>query len=536
MRKWMERALDPNTPTTKDNETVRTASSKYKGKEILYPTIRLVDGKLKKLSDKEAKQYALVHKDYIEFVSPNQAEAWSKSFSNLIDSNRKDTMPITQQAAGELLRRNAPPGEFPAFINSREASWLRGMGGKGKKTKSGLRSFQGRTDQEGGQAAGYQGNTAAKATPDFLPGGGHVVSGAAQDAEHARVAAMGLAGGGVSSDGSGGIPGISGGHDTRTPQGPGSVTNPNDPYGVQKKIAEGAGALIDKEYVAPTLTPEERIAQTSAETLQARQGVQDMQGTGQEAFGQAADVGKRISGQEIDPISGQSFLTGQGVDQYMSPHTKNVIGGMQENAMRTMQKQRGALQAQHQMAGAGMGSRGALENAAMMGEVQRNLGQQVSGALEGSYAQAADMKRGDMDMEQQRQRYNQMAAGEEGRLQLAGAAEQRAGTAAGRGAAAADINMLSGVGADVEGRSQNVLDEQMGDFYEERDWGENKLASAANIAGTMPSGSTTTTTGAPQHKKKDKFGRIISGAASGWLASGGNPYGAVAGGLGGAFS
>ena len=45
-------------------------------------------------------------------------------------------MPITQQAAGELLRRNAPPGEFPAFINSREASWLRGMGGKGKKTKS----------------------------------------------------------------------------------------------------------------------------------------------------------------------------------------------------------------------------------------------------------------------------------------------------------------------------------------------------------------------------------------------------------------
>ena len=50
-------------------------------------------------------------------------------------------MPMTQQAAGKLLRRNAPPGEFPAFINSREASWLRGMGGKGKKTKSGLRSF-----------------------------------------------------------------------------------------------------------------------------------------------------------------------------------------------------------------------------------------------------------------------------------------------------------------------------------------------------------------------------------------------------------
>ena len=431
-------------------------------------------------------------------------------------------MPMTQQAAGELLRRNAPPGEFPAFINSREASWLRGMGGKGKKTKSGLRSFQGNPHAQENVF-------------------GNVISADVQAATHAAAADLsqygpgGSSGGGISAGGSGGIPGLSGGHDTRTPQGPGSVTDPNDPYGIQKKIAEGAGALIDREYVAPTLTPEERIAATSAETLQARRGVQAMQGTGKTAFGQAADVGKRISGQDIDPISGQSFLTGQGVDQYMSPHTANVISGMQDQAMRTMQKQRGALQAQHQMAGAGIGSRGALENAAMSAEVQRGLGQQVAGALEGSYAQAAGMKQSDMAREQQRQRYNQMAATEEGRLQLAGAAEQRAGTRAGRSAAAADINMLSGVGADVEGRSQNVLDETMGDFYEERDWGENKLASAANIAGTMPTGSTTTTTGAPQHRKKDRFGRIISGAASGWLASGGNPYGAAAGGFAGAM-
>jgi len=430
-------------------------------------------------------------------------------------------MPMTQQAAGKLLRRNAPPGEFPAFINSREASWLRGMGGKGKKTKSGLRSFDidpygnetstgaGSTMGVGGTGETVTYNPTPTVPPVITPGGGN----------------------GISS-----IPNpLATGTNTRVPAGPGSVTNPNDPYGVQEKIATGAKDLIDKEYVAPTLTPEERIAATSAETLQARQGVQAMQGTGQEAYGEAAGVGKRISGQEIDPITGQSFLTGQGVDQYMSPHTGNVISGMQDQAMRTMQKQRGALQAQHQMAGAGIGSRGALENAAMSAEVQRGLGQQVAGALEGSYAQAAGMKQSDMAREQQRQRYNQMAATEEGRLQLAGAAEQRAGTAAGRGAAAADINMLSGVGADVEGRSQNVLDETMGDFYEERDWGENKLASAANIAGTMPTGSTTTTTGAPQHRKKDRFGRIISGAASGWLASGGNPYGAAAGGFAGAM-
>ena len=141
MYKWMQRALDPNSPMTKDNESVRTTSSEYRGKEILYPTIRMIDGKLKKLSDEEAKQYALVNRDYKEFVSPNQAEAWSKSFSNLIDSNRKDNMAMSQQQAAQVLRRNAPPGEFPAFINPQEAKVLKGMGGAGKKTKSGLRSY-----------------------------------------------------------------------------------------------------------------------------------------------------------------------------------------------------------------------------------------------------------------------------------------------------------------------------------------------------------------------------------------------------------
>ena len=425
-------------------------------------------------------------------------------------------MPLTQQAAGELLRRKAPPGEFPAFINRQEASWLKGLGGSGKKTKSGLRSFVAEDVQGSWGQQAMDAVTKAYNADSGTYAGRSAENKKYQDEQNRRRKQNQVS--------------ASGGHDTRTPVGPGSVTYPNDPYGVQQKIAKRAGELIDKEYVAPTLTPEQRIAATSAETIQARKGVQDMQGTGQDAFGQAAGVGQRISGQNIDPISGQSFLTGQGVDEYMSPHTGNVIRGMQDSAMRTMQQQRNALQAQHQMAYGGIGSRGALENAAMSAEVQRNLGEQVAGALEGSYAQAAGMKQSDMEREQQRQRYNQMAAGEEGRLQLAGAGQQVAGTQAGRGAAAADINMLSGVGADVEGRQQNVIDEQMADFYEKRDWGENKLASAANIASTNPTGSTTTTTGAPQHKKRDKFGRVIGGAASGWLASGGNPWGAVIGG------
>jgi hypothetical protein len=40
----LKRALDPNTPTTVAQETVKTASSEFNGKEILFPTIRLIDG------------------------------------------------------------------------------------------------------------------------------------------------------------------------------------------------------------------------------------------------------------------------------------------------------------------------------------------------------------------------------------------------------------------------------------------------------------------------------------------------------------
>lgn len=50
-------------------------------------------------------------------------------------------MPMTQQQAAQVLRRNAPRGEFPAFINPQEAKVLKSMGGAGKKTKSGLRSY-----------------------------------------------------------------------------------------------------------------------------------------------------------------------------------------------------------------------------------------------------------------------------------------------------------------------------------------------------------------------------------------------------------
>ncbi len=550
MPDWMKRALDPRSPMTKDNESVRTMSSEYKGKEILYPTIRMIDGKLKKLSPEEAKQYALVNKDYKEFVSPNQAEAWSKSFSNLIQSNREEDMNIPK--ARQTLRKAIPPGEDLVAMNGVEFNWLQANKpkwfGSGKKhKKSGLRSFfWGSSDNDP-----PSGITASNSeTPKQFEIGG---SGPLNVGGWLKERGIGNSDPGMNiqdmgeNDGGGsGVPPVpninnplagGSGHETRTPTGPGSVTNPNDPYGVQKAVATGAKDLINKEYEAPTLSPEERIAATSAETLQARQGVQDIQGTGQEAYKTAAGVGEDVSGYRPDKVGSQSFLGGTGLDKYQNPHTAEVIKRNTDSAMDAMEIRRGQLMAKENMASpSGRNDRAAIERGVMQAQGLKNLGDQTAALYGAGFDKAADMKKYDMDSATGADKFNVDAGLRGADTRLRGADSMIAGTDAGRDAAVTDIDLMSRVGAGVEGRDQNVIDETMGDFYEERDWGENKLASAANIAGTNPTGSTTTTTGAPQHKKRDKFGRIISGAAGGWLASGGNPWGAVAGGVGGMLS
>ena len=86
-REWIKRALDPSTPTTEAMETVRTGSSEYKGKEILFPTIRMIDGKLVNLGKKDM-DVAIEKGDFIEFNTPEEAEIFSKNLSKMIDNAR----------------------------------------------------------------------------------------------------------------------------------------------------------------------------------------------------------------------------------------------------------------------------------------------------------------------------------------------------------------------------------------------------------------------------------------------------------------
>jgi|TARA_Y100000015_G_C2371322_1_gene80193 hypothetical protein len=87
---WLKRALNKSTQNTKDNETVRTTSFEYEGKEILVPTIRIIDGKLTRLSSKDAFEQALKKKDYLIFNTPSEATAMSKRISRMIGQARSD--------------------------------------------------------------------------------------------------------------------------------------------------------------------------------------------------------------------------------------------------------------------------------------------------------------------------------------------------------------------------------------------------------------------------------------------------------------
>ena len=298
----------------------------------------------------------------------------------------------------------------------------------------------------------------------------------------------------------------------------------------KEKVFDKAGGVMDQQYQA--YDPKQRFAGQSADTQQAFKDIRGMQGQGQDAFAAAGKVGADVSGYSPEQVKAQSFLGGKGVGEYMSPHTQNVIGGMQKQAMDTMQKQRGALQAQHQMAGAGMGSRGALENAAMMGQVQQDLGQRVAGAMEGAYGQAAQMKQQDMQRAQQAAQYNQ-AAGLQGQdLNLRGAGMGIGAAQAGRGAAAQDAQMLSQSGAQQEGYEQRDKDFAYDQHIEGRDWDKNQAMFGANVLGGAPTGSTTTSQ-TPQYRKKGGLGGALMGGAMGFLSSGGNPYMAGAGALSG---
>lgn len=89
---WVKRALDPSTPTL-NGKSIFTQSNEYQGKEILYPTIRMIEGKLVDLGDK-AMEYAIQKGDYVSFDTPEQANVVAKMLSEAAGMARLTNKPL----------------------------------------------------------------------------------------------------------------------------------------------------------------------------------------------------------------------------------------------------------------------------------------------------------------------------------------------------------------------------------------------------------------------------------------------------------
>ena len=118
-KSWAIRASDPTTPTLKldgKEATVQTMNSEYEGKEILYPTIRMVDGELQKLEPDTAFDMAIKKGDYVEYTTREEAENASKKLSEHIGKERKAWKEFTEDPKGFMEKADKADIEYYANI------------------------------------------------------------------------------------------------------------------------------------------------------------------------------------------------------------------------------------------------------------------------------------------------------------------------------------------------------------------------------------------------------------------------------------
>lgn len=98
----------------------------------------------------------------------------------------------------------------------------------------------------------------------------------------------------------------------------------------------------------------------------------------------------------IAGTAGAGTIAGTNMGQYMNPYQQNVIGGLQTEAQRAMQLGANQLGAQATRAGAFGGSRQAIAQGQMMGDVMRNLNQQTGQLMYSGYNQAQNLAQQDI--------------------------------------------------------------------------------------------------------------------------------------------
>ena len=88
MADWLYRAMDPSTPTTKDNETVRTVDYEVDGVMYVAPTLRMIDGKLKRYDTQKAIDEAIKRGDGMRVSKGMTGSEFSSLLSERIGTAR----------------------------------------------------------------------------------------------------------------------------------------------------------------------------------------------------------------------------------------------------------------------------------------------------------------------------------------------------------------------------------------------------------------------------------------------------------------
>ena len=86
---WLKRAMNPNTPTTSKNETVRTIYFTTDEGTYIAPTLRMGKDGLKRLSNKEAIDEAIRREDAMRVPEGMTGTEFSRFISDTIDDARK---------------------------------------------------------------------------------------------------------------------------------------------------------------------------------------------------------------------------------------------------------------------------------------------------------------------------------------------------------------------------------------------------------------------------------------------------------------
>ena len=278
----------------------------------------------------------------------------------------------------------------------------------------------------------------------------------------------------------------------------------------------------------------DRFANQSADTQASFDAIRGIQGQGQQALTQAQQTGQDISGYTPDQVKQQSFLQGPSVQDYMSPQVSTVMDSMQKRGMENIQKSVNQLRGSHNQAfGGSFADRAALETGTTIAEGNKAITDAQTQYLDKAFSDAAARKQSDQTMDQQRQLAQQQAGLQAQDVRLRGAQQQMAGTQAGRQAGLEDARMLSQIGAQQEGYDQRQKDYDYDQWQEERDWDKNNAMFLSNISGAAPHGTSSVTHQPGGQSKKGGLGGALMGGAMGFLQSGGNPYAAGLGALGG---